>query len=259
MLKKIFKKREKYGFFLTSDSWQTLTRKNHGYDRESIARKCYDSILKVKNSQAISERDSVTFDKPQYPWPLISCLLYAFSDFSKGKKINIVDFGGSFGSTYFQTKDFLKNHNYSWNIVEQEVFVKKGREMEEEGLKFNNNIAECFSESSNNILILSSVLQYIENYQNIIGEVLKNKFDYIIIDRTNFTNCKNKLLTLQKVPPEIYKASYPCWIFEEDSFLNSFREKYDILAEFNSVFDQNMKINNSKIKIFSKGFFMKRK
>jgi len=35
---------------------------------------------------------------------------------------------------------------------------------------------------------------------------------------------------VQRVPPGIYKASYPCWIFSRERLLESFGEDYKQLA-----------------------------
>ena len=41
-------------------------------------------------------------------------------------------------------------------------------------------------------------------------------------------------LTVQKVPPEIYSASYPCWFFDKKKFHAFFRDKYSVAATFDS-------------------------
>ena len=62
-------------------------------------------------------------------------------------------------------------------------------------------------------------------------EILKNDFEFIIIDRTPFS-IKSKI-KLQIVPSQIYNASYPCWFFNESEFLNFFKIKgYKIIEQF---------------------------
>jgi len=63
--------------------------------------------------------------------------------------------------------------------------------------------------------------------------ILKNNFDFILIDRTPFA--KKKQIKLQIVPPQIYDASYPCWFFEENEFLYFFKKNgYQILDGFDA-------------------------
>jgi len=42
-------------------------------------------------------------------------------------------------------------------------------------------------------------------------------------------------LTLQKVPPSIYDASYPCWIICQNLLLNFFAKQYNLKYQFNAL------------------------
>ena len=52
----------------------------------------------------------------------------------------------------------------------------------------------------------------------ILEDVNKLDIEYILIDRTYFYEDQDDRLTIQKVSPTIYDASYPCWIFSQDKF-----------------------------------------
>ena len=40
-------------------------------------------------------------------------------------KLNVLDFGGSFGTTYYQNRKFLKHiKKVEWNIIEQKKIVQ---------------------------------------------------------------------------------------------------------------------------------------
>jgi len=64
------------------------------------------------------------FSKPQYNWSFLSTLLWSFA--KESNKLNIIDFGGSLGSTYFQHRLWLENFNYTWNVIEQPHYVEEG-------------------------------------------------------------------------------------------------------------------------------------
>src|SRR5215211_4348062 len=82
------------------ENWQTAMAQTKGYNDTLILERVKDSLLKVKNGEAVYERDSVLFDKIQYAWPLLACLEnVALKD--KGR-LHLVDFGGSLGSSYYQ-------------------------------------------------------------------------------------------------------------------------------------------------------------
>lgn len=85
-------------------------------------------------------------------------------------------------------------------------------------------------EQSPNILILSGVLQCLENPYGMLDKLLKYKFQFIIIDRTPFILKGEDIIKIQKVPPHIYKASYPCWFFNFHKF-----EKYFIINNYKII------------------------
>lgn len=223
LLKNINKIRNsKYGWKGDYSTWKAAKQKATGYDSDQILTKVKNSLLKVKNGEAAYERDGVIFDEVQYSWPLLAGLMLAAAN-NKGR-LCVLDFGGSLGSTYYQNKKFLDQLDYvSWNIVEQKNFVDCGKkEFEDKRLHFYSSVESCKKEQAPNILILSSVLQYIENPYQLLTELLQCKFEFIIIDRTPFT--EKKEITLQIVPPNIYNASYPCWIFNKKEFIDFFRK-----------------------------------
>ena len=110
-------KYRKYGWIGNYANWQEAQIRSVGYDTEEILGTVRDSLLKVKNGEAIYERDSVVFDQIQYSWPLLAGLL--FCSVKLEGHLKILDVGGSLGTTYFQNKKFLDHlKSVSWNIVE---------------------------------------------------------------------------------------------------------------------------------------------
>lgn len=246
-----------YGWFGNYASWTEAKKETTGYENDLILEKVKNAILKIKKGEAIYERDSVLFDHIEYNWQLLSALLYT-SVLNNGR-LNVLDFGGSLGSVYYQNKIFFnKLKEKKWCIVEQENFVRTGKELfEDELLKFYYNIDDCLKKESINIILLSSVIQYLEKPYEFIEDIIKKDFNNIIVDLTGFFQGEDRL-TIQKVPPNIYKASYPCWIFNEKKFVESFTEKYQLLECFESFIGKDMSIDNST-KFSYKGFIFIRK
>lgn len=227
-------KPNKHGWKGIYNTWEEAKKISIGYNNEKILQKVRNSLLKVKNKEAVFERDSVIFDKIQYSWPLLAGLMYACAK-SKGK-LRVLDFGGSLGSTYFQNKKFLDCFDeVSWSIVEQKHFVDVGKnDFQDSRLHFYYDIETCKKEQNPNILVLSSVLQYIEKPYELMESILKNNFDFILIDRTPFA--KKKQIKLQIVPPQIYDASYPCWFFEENELLLFLKNQgYAVVEEYDAL------------------------
>ena len=229
----------KYGWKGDYSSWQDAQKDAIGYDSDNILQAVRKSLLKVKNGDAAYERDSVIFDEIQYSWPLLSGLMFCAAK-EKGR-LKVLDFGGSLGSTYYQNKKFLDKLDYvSWNVVEQMHFVDAGKkEFEDDQLNFFSSVEECLKRESPKILILSSVLQYIEDPYKLLDGILKSEFEYILIDRTPFSKLNSKI-KLQIVSPSVYRASYPCHFFKESNFVKYFENhQYKLLEGFNSFDGEN--------------------
>ena len=112
--------RKKYGWDGPYSSWKEVQKECKGYDQYVIINKVKSSIKKVKNKEAIYERDGVIFDEIQYSWPLATGLMLAAQKFSGN--LSVCDFGGSLGSTYYQNYKFLKHvKNFTWSIIEQKL------------------------------------------------------------------------------------------------------------------------------------------
>jgi putative methyltransferase (TIGR04325 family) len=123
-----------------------------------------------------------------------------------------------------------------WNIVEQSSHVGIGKAyFEDDNLRFYAGIAECLADTQPNIVLLSSVLQYLEHPYTVLDQILELSSDYIIIDRTPFWDGSADRLCVQTVPPSIYPASYPSWIFSTLRFHSYLNEKWQIIAEFESL------------------------
>jgi len=233
-------------------TWKESEKKASGYDADNILEKVKDALLKVKNGEAVYERDSVIFEEIEYSYPLLSSLMFIATQ--NDGCINVLDFGGSLGSTYFQNLKFLdKLRNVKWNIVEQSNFVECGKKyFEDNRLKFYYSIEDCLKENKVDVVLFGSVLQYLEKPYEILDKISGLEIRYILIDRTPFIDKNRDRITVQKVPKNIYKASYPCWYFSKDKFEREIQKKYDILLKFDALDISN--INSTYL-----GYFLERK
>lgn len=238
-----------YGWSGNYPDWAEARSKSDGYDSKEIIEKVRRSSILVRDGKAVFERDSCVFNEIEYSYPLLMSLTYIAAR-NKGS-LNIIDFGGALGSTYFQNRMFLDSlPELKWCVVEQPLFIETGKnEFCTDRLKFYGSIDECFRENQINVVLFSSVLQYLENPGSIIDKIRSLNVRFILIDRTPFVKGKDRI-TVQKVNPSIYKASYPCWFFNEENFLKYF-------AGYNIIFDFKA-IDRANIKSEFKGFLFER-
>ncbi|MGE0917100.1 TIGR04325 family methyltransferase [Trichlorobacter lovleyi] len=223
------------GFFGNYSGWEQACRDSTGYDQTAILEHVRDALLKVKNGEAAYERDSVLFEEIYHSWPLLAGLLWIAS--CNGNRLNLIDYGGSLGSSYFQNRSFLSHlEEFAWNIVEQEHFVRCGREMfEDQCLKFYYTLEECLAVRQPDAILLSSVLPYLEDPHALLSTIIKRKITHIIIDRTPVLDGAKDRLTVQRVPAEIYDARYPAWFLGREKLLGVFERDYELVMQFDAL------------------------
>jgi putative methyltransferase (TIGR04325 family) len=228
--------------------WSTAAPYSSGYDSNLIIEKCTNSLMKVKNGEAVYERDSVIFDKIQYNWSLLAVLQKAAIE-SKSMLV-VLDFGGSLGSTYFQNREFLSGLKSNiWCIIEQSHFVDVGkRYFENEQLKFFYNVEECVEKYKPTVVLLSSVLQYLEDPYYWINKFVKLKVPYIIIDRTAFVGEKDDYISIQNVP--LYNARLAHWFFSKDKLDKKIQSEYMVDVSDQSYIQFNSENSRSLFLVY---------
>ena len=153
------------------ENWNDAARQCSGYDADDILDKVLNAALKVKRGEAVHERDSVLFDEIEYAWPVLAGLMWAAA--RNGGKLNVLDFGGSLGSSYFQNRKFLQTlPEVCWNVVDQPQIVEAGQAYIQDGeLNFIKPSRNAWRENQPNVILLSGVLQYLER----TGETLSTR------------------------------------------------------------------------------------
>ncbi len=228
-------------------SWEEARSKATGYDSILILEKVSEAMSKVKSGEAAFERDSVLFDKMEYPFPVLATLLRAASE--NDGALRILDFGGSLGSSYFQCRQFLSVvKDVQWYVVEQPGFVDRGKELfESDELKFRHTIEECLETMKPDVILLGSVLQYLPAPYAMLDKLTAAHAKYLVVDRTPMTESSKDRICVQRVAPEIYTASYPCTIFSESKLISYLSNDYALFAENTG----NEKVDGDKFKFRS--------
>lgn len=246
----------KYGWFGNFDNWQKAQQKCTGYDSPAILKKIRESTLKVKKGEAVYERDGLLSEKIEYSWPLLANLLWIASQ--KQNKLTLFDWGGSLGTSYFQNRKYLHHLNkLQWCVTEQKDFADIGKkEIADDKLRFYYSIDEAIEEQgAPDLLLISCVLPYLEKPHELLKNISGRNFPYIIIDNTYFNPEPGDRLTIQRVSPDYYEASYPAWFLDYDKIKEVLTEKYEILEEYTN--EQFLYLDGKKINY--RGFVAKLK
>ena len=214
------------------ESYKIAKENSNGYESFPILDKVYKATEEVLNKKAIWERDGTAFYSEKPKLKIIEIL----SKYYK-KDDCIVDFGGGLGGLFLNNKDFfLPNKNLY--IIEQENFVQRGMEI---CSKYNINLNFSNSLLSINlhpdIVVFSSVLQYLPDPYATINTVKSIGPKFILIDRTCFTKSKKINWWVQLVNNYYsINISYPVCPLNLDSILGLLSQ-YKLVQTWSNSFD----------------------
>ncbi|MCF2657072.1 methyltransferase, TIGR04325 family [Lacrimispora saccharolytica] len=197
------------------------------YEQESILEQVGEATAKVRNGDAAYEQDGVLFDKLSVDYQLISAFLYIYS---QTQRLKVIDYGGALGSIFFRYRKLWDKIETDWSIIEQPHFVEYGRKKVPE-IKFYYGIEEY--DGVADVLLLASILMYIDDVYVFFSSLLKKRIRYIIVDRTAFSPDDQDIITLQYVPEQIYKAVYPAHLISNTRFKKLVTDSgYTIISEW---------------------------
>tara|TARA_B100000963_G_scaffold116056_1_gene101101 strand:- start:21201 stop:21968 length:768 start_codon:yes stop_codon:yes gene_type:complete len=211
------------------DNWENAQSASTGYENDIFFNKLKSQVLKVIDGEYAYERDTVLFKDKLYSSNFLYVLILLRNYNCKHPKI--IDFGGSLASKYLQHKELFENSKYDWCIIEQKKIVEIGNEIfNNKKVRFFTKIDDSLNFSKPNILLLNSVIQYIEKPKILIKSLLKSNPKVVLLERT-FYSKNNSYISIQKTSSRIYKSSYPCWIFNKNDIIKLF-EKFDYELKF---------------------------
>ncbi len=212
-------------------SWGAAQAQSSGYDANEILIKVKKGTEAVLRGDAAFERDGVSFDTPEYRWPVLAGLLEVAA---REGELKVLDFGGSLGSVYWQHRKFFTDMKVSWGVVEQPEFINAGKGLDQSSVDFFPSVTDYLKSESPNVVLLSSVLQYLPNPEQTLRELLATPAKTVILDRTPMSAALSNIPCVQVVPQHIYAGSYPAWVFSRD-WLRAQLAGWEIIAEFDGI------------------------
>lgn len=189
-----------------------------GYQSDTIFEQVKAATQIVRNNEGVYEQDGIVYNKLLINYELMSSFMYICA---KDGYLNVIDFGGSLGSTFFRYRNVFSKLNVKWTVIEQKHFVDYGKEEVPE-VQFKYYLEEC--EDDSNVVLLSGVLSYLENPYEILDRIVSKKIKYIIVDEQAFSKEDVDIIRLQNVPESIYKAVYPARLFSLTKFSDFFKK-----------------------------------
>lgn len=237
--------------------WASATAVAEGYDAANILKVQRASMRKIRDGKAVYERDTVVFDKIEYFFPTLAALLLIAG--RNNNRLSVLDFGGALGSSYYQNRGMLSHlDSLRWHVVEQPHFVAAGQaEFQNEQLGFFPTIADSWAASPPDVVLLSSVLQYLEAPFDLLAEIVRLGPQFILVDRTPVMDQGRERIVVQKVPPSIYRATYACRLLAPGAVEAALAPGYDLRYDFEAHIGTTIPVKDSLARY--RGYFYERR
>jgi len=219
-------------------SWAEAERQSDGWDAQVILDKTLDVSLKVKRGDIVFQQDTVVYDRIRYSDTILAFLTLVAS--ANDGAINIVDFGGSLGTNFFQNRHVLKTcmegGNCAWSIIERKAIVNFGRKhFQNEILRFFETVDEArrVLRTLPRSVLFSGSLQCLENPYFILDQVIGAGVDLLAFDRLLCSPIQEHEIYIQNPDPHrYYAASYPVWCFSRTKFIEYLGARsFELIAE----------------------------
>jgi putative methyltransferase (TIGR04325 family) len=214
--------------------WADAVADSKGYEDSEIIKKATQSFEEILAGKHKCERDTFLYDEFQYSLPLLLGLNFMQR---KVGKIQLLDFGGSFASSYFRNLDVVQEFDLSWTVIEQKRVVQKARGMTTgcDKLLFfeERELERLISKRAYNIILLGSCLQFLEKPNSVVSKLLHDELQTVVIEQTPVIQKDISKLTVQHVGKPLYESSYPAWHFAEKELLSWFKDDFQLKYRFN--------------------------
>lgn len=226
-------------------SWEDAAARCEGYDDQAIISKVIESIEKVRCGEAAWERDSCLFYEDKYTYRICAAILRCAIQ-NKGRRVSVLDIGGSLGSTWFQNRKYLSDlSGLEYVVAEQDHFAAYGHDNLEDGtLKFIRSTEAWENMQKFDIVLMSASLQYIQQWEEILTRIRKANPRYVILDRLLVSD--RRRICVEMVPEEIYLSSYPLVIFDRYEVPDFFGDDYRIIENDTSSVDEEIWFTDGK-------------
>jgi putative methyltransferase (TIGR04325 family) len=182
------------------------------------------------------DRDGVVFRQPAFHAPLVDAMQRIAGE--EKRMLCVIEFGGGLGSTWWQHRAAFDRADIDWRVVEVPALVEVGRrEFSAPPLSFHATLEDAFLDRRPNVVLFSSVLQYVEAPHSLLQAVAGRAVRHVILDRVGFTNRGRDRIALQHTPPSLGGGASACWLFDYQTLVAAVGPGYECAAEWRVDFD----------------------
>ena len=217
-------------------SWQDAVARSEGWNSSAITEKTLSMASKVRDGIIEFEQDTLAREKIIYSDTILAFLVLTLA--RQKNRLDVVDFGGSLGTNFFQNRKILRNLGgipFSWNIVERPVLADLGcRNFSTAELRFFTDIEQAAQSRADPIdaFLFSGSFQYLPDPPAFLDRLIAMGANILAFDRLLTSPALHHQPYIQRPDPEVYyRASYPVWCFSLTAFIENLTRKGFHLVE----------------------------
>lgn len=224
------------GWYGQYKTWQEAEKVAGSYSQQKVFEGVKEATFKVLAGEATFERDGQLFYQTQHNYPLLSALFLAQLQ-AGSKSLQLTDFGGALGSTWYQHRHLLRQqfNPIKWCVVEQDEFVRMGKKhFSNDILSFHHSLDQLKTQGlDKGILLLSSVLQYLPEPLTFLENLKNYNFQHLVIDYTPWRKQQASIM-VQKSKYQGLSVSYPCHFLNQDEVFRVINQSFELVFSFES-------------------------
>ena len=154
-----------------------------------------------------------------------------FEKLKSDTPLRVLDIGGGLGEYFFLLSDNLPNLKFEWLILETPALCElaKLKHGESSGISWTNALND--SSQTFDIVLLSSVIQYVEKPYALI-ELAMQKAPLLIFNRLPLSTNPHNLVCIQRPGLLETKGSYPVHILSEKLFFSYLSARGRIMSRW---------------------------
>ena len=215
LLRWVFSRPDSYGFFGDYRDWASAAAESRPYDLDvEITARFVDETRKGSRETGLNA----------------AVVLVAL--LAHGGRANVLDFGGGLGVGYFRVSTVVPNTIASWRVIEKAHVVEHGNRHFGDGkLSFWRSLDEATDGWRPDIVIISSVLEYLPDRYDVLANLARLNPDKIVIDRSPIG--ERERFMIQRVPAQNGGYVVPCAVLSRSKLESA-------LADYAVFFEQTM-------------------
>ena len=207
--------------FIQVDTWADAVRTAYGYQDPGVITSALSAHGEVHDHKLATHVDARTLQ-------IAAALSKLCTNWSSDLTVRILDIGGADGRHERLIRPLLHGLNFEWTVLETAGMVENlGRlPADTNRLTWITDISQYVG--SADVVLMSSVLQYVEKPYELLEEASK-RGRFLLINRLPLIDSDDDVPTVQHLRMYGHRGSYPAWFLSRRRLLGCVEELGEVL------------------------------